>query len=341
MNRTSARAPSPAGHDGARPANVSDGARPANVSDDARPANVRDGARPANVRDGARPATVRLLALDIDGTLIGDDLRLRPRTIAAVRAATEAGVAVVLATGRMATSALPFARQLGLRTPIIALQGAVVREQPEPGSRSAGRLLVHRPLDAAVARDVLAWCAAHGLQGHVNYLEKMVVPVDDPRAEDYSRFRFGRVVLVPDLVAWVRRPITKVIAVGEAGRPSALLAAAEADFAGRTRPTVSHPMFLEFLAPGVSKAGAMRWLARRLGIDPADTMAIGDQLNDLEMIAEAGIGVAMPTAPTSVLAAALVVAPPVDEEGAAQVIEELVLGRIPGPGIRSAVVRRG
>ncbi len=277
--------------------------------------------------DGARPGRVRLLALDIDGTLIGDDLRLRPRTIAAVRAATEVGVAVVLATGRMATSALPFARQLGIRTPIIALQGAVVREQPEPGARGAGRLLVHRPLDAAVARDVLAWCPAHGLQGHVNYLERMVLPVDDPRAEDYSRFRFGRVVVVPDLIAWVRHPITKVIAVGEAGRPSGLLAAAEADFASRARPTVSHPMFLEFLAPGVSKAWAMRWLARRLGIDLGATMAIGDQLNDLEMIAEAGIGVAMPTAPAVVRAAARVVAPPVTEEGAAQVIEELVLGR--------------
>ncbi len=292
-------------------------------------------------RGDAGSSRVRLLALDIDGTLIGDDLGLRPRTIAAVRAASAAGVAVVLATGRMATSALPFARQLGLRTPIIALQGAVVREQPEPGARSAGRLLVHRPLDAAVARDVLAWCAANGLQGHVNYLEKMVVPVDDPRADDYSRFRFGRVVIVPDLVAWIRRPITKVIAVGEAGRPSALVRAAEADFAGRSRPTVSHPMFLEFLAPGVSKAWAMHWLARRLGIRREDTMAIGDQLNDLEMIAEAGIGVAMPTAPASVRDAARLVAPPVEEEGAAQVIEEVVLGRARVAEIREAVAPGG
>lgn len=303
--------------------------------------NRTSGRVAARAREHATPGRVRLLALDIDGTLIGDDLRLRPRTIAAVRAASAAGVTVVLATGRMATSALPFARQLGLGTPIIALQGAVIREQPAPGARSAGRLLVHRPLAAAVARDVLAWCAAHELHGHVNYLEKMVVPADDPRAEDYSRFRFGGVVVVPDLAAWIRRPITKVIAVGEVGRPSALVRAAEADFAGRTRPTVSHPMFLEFLAPGVSKAWAMHWLARRLDIDPADTMAIGDQLNDLEMIADAGIGVAMPTAPASVRAAARVVASPVNEEGAAQAIEEFVLGQPPACGIRGAVVEGG
>ncbi len=160
----------------------------------------------------------------------------------------------------------------------------------------------------------------------------MVRREPNPRAADYSRFGFGRVVVVPDLAAWIRHPVSKIIAVGEAGRPAALLAAAEADFAGRAAPTVSHPMFLEFLRPGISKAWAVRWLARRLGVDRSATMAIGDQLNDLGMIAEAGIGVAMPSAPAAVRAAARVIAPPVDEEGAAAVIEELVLGAARRPG---------
>jgi hypothetical protein len=90
-------------------------------------------------------------------------------------------------------------------------------------------------------------------------------------------------------------------------------------------------MFLEFLAPGVNKGRAVRFLARRLGVDLRDTLAIGDQRNDVEMIAEVGFGVAMDGAPAVVRAVARLVAPPLAEEGAAQVIEELVLGgRIAG-----------
>jgi hydroxymethylpyrimidine pyrophosphatase-like HAD family hydrolase len=111
--------------------------------------------------------------------------------------------------------------------------------------------------------------------------------------------------------------------------PDEALERARADFAGRADPTVSHPMFLEFLAPGVNKGRAVRYLARRLGVDLRDALAIGDQRNDAEMIAEVGMGVAMAGAPDAVRAVARLIAPPLAEEGAAQVIEELVLGGRP------------
>jgi hydroxymethylpyrimidine pyrophosphatase-like HAD family hydrolase len=130
---------------------------------------------------------------------------------------------------------------------------------------------------------------------------------------------------VPDLDRWIRHPVTKVIAVGPPGRAGEVLEQARAEFAGRADVTVSHPMFLEFVAPGVDKAGAMRSLVRRLRVDLGDVLAIGDQLNDLEMIRVAGIGVAMAGAPEAVLAAARLVAPPLAEEGAAQMLERLVL----------------
>lgn len=272
---------------------------------------------------------IRLVALDLDGTLIGDDLRLPPRTTATIRAAVERGVHVVLATGRMTSSALPYARELGLRAPLIGLQGALVREMPAPGSASLGRLLLHRPLPADVAHDAIAWCRAAGLAPHVNHLERMVIPAADHRAADYSGWNFGRVVLVPDLDEWIRGPVTKVIAVAPPPIPDRALERARADFAGRADPTVSHPMFLEFLAPGVNKGRAVRYLARRLGVDLRDALAIGDQRNDTEMIAEVGMGVAMAGAPDAVRAVARLIAPPLAEEGAAQVIEELVLGGRP------------
>ena len=278
---------------------------------------------------GGRSRRIRLVALDLDGTVVGDDLRIRPRTVAAVRSAVDAGVAVAIVTGRMTSSALPFARELGLREPIVGMQGSLIREMPAAGRPGLGRLLYHRPLSAVVAREALAWCRANGLEPHLNHLERMVILAGDSRAAEYVRFNSGRVVMVPNLEAWVRHPVTKVISVGDAHLPTRLLPRARADFAGRADVTVSHPKFLEFVAPGVSKGAAVRWLARRLGIDLRDTLAIGDQLNDLEMIEEVGLGVAMPHGPAELLAAADLVAPRFEEDGAAQVLEAYVIGGRP------------
>jgi hydroxymethylpyrimidine pyrophosphatase-like HAD family hydrolase len=99
--------------------------------------------------------------------------------------------------------------------------------------------------------------------------------------------------------------------------------------------TISHPRFLEFVAPGVSKGRAVRWLARRLGVPLAATLAIGDQWNDLEMLAEVGHGAAMPTAPLEVRAVARYIAPPLADEGVAALIEQLVLAS-PAAALRSA-----
>jgi Cof subfamily protein (haloacid dehalogenase superfamily) len=284
-----------------------------------------------------RPAfPIGLIALDLDGTLIGDDLLLRDRTTAAIRAAIERGVAVSIVTGRMATSALRFARELGMRDPIVGYQGALIRAIPAPGDDHLGRLLLHRPLAAAATREVIEWTRSIGLDPHVNHLEKFIIRADDPRAEDYSSFLGGRAVVVDDLIAWVKRPVSKVIAVAEEPMDQAVLDVARERFAGRAEVTISHPRFLEFLRPGVSKGAAVGWLARRAGVPLANVLAIGDQFNDLEMIAAAGHGAAMPHAPQPVRAAARYIAPPLADEGVAELIERLVLA---GPEVaaRSAV----
>ncbi|MGH2512871.1 MAG: HAD-IIB family hydrolase, partial [Candidatus Limnocylindrales bacterium] len=155
-------------------------------------------------------------------------------------------------------------------------------------------------------------------------------PYTDPRADDYSAFLGARAEIVPDLAAWIQHPVTKILAVAPAPLPTELMPVARTEFDRRAEVTVSHPEFLEFLAPGVSKGRAVAWLARRLGIPLEQTMAIGDQFNDLEMIAGVGHGVAMPGAPAGVRAVARYIAPPLVEEGAAQVIEALVLPGLAG-----------
>jgi Cof subfamily protein (haloacid dehalogenase superfamily) len=266
-----------------------------------------------------------MVALDLDGTLIDEDLVLPERTRRAIVAAVDQGVSVSIATGRMARSALKYARQLGLTEPIVAYQGALIRAMPATDDGRVGRLLVHRPLAAAVTRDAIEWTRSIGLDPHLNHLERFIIRAADAKAEDYSAFLGGRAVLVDDLLAWVRRPISKVIAVSEEPLDEAVLQLARDRFAGRADVTISHPRFLEFLAPGVSKGAAVRWLARRAGVPMGAILAIGDQFNDLEMLAAVGHGAAMPDAPLPVRAAGRYVAPPLREDGAAQLIEQLVL----------------
>ncbi len=109
---------------------------------------------------------VRLLALDIDGTLVAgpDDPVIPARTAAAVHAAIARGVLVALVTGRMAASARPLVDALDVAAPLVAHHGAVIRPRH-------GRLLFHAALAPDVAADVLAWDGAHGLRAHLNHLD--------------------------------------------------------------------------------------------------------------------------------------------------------------------------
>jgi Cof subfamily protein (haloacid dehalogenase superfamily) len=279
---------------------------------------------------------IELIALDIDGTLVGDDLVIGRRTLETIAEARRRGIAVSLVTGRMATSATPFAETLGLTGPIVAQQGALVRSMPEPGWKRPGRLLYHRPLAPAVTMEIVRWCHERDLVAHFNYLEWMIVGAQETRIDEYRAFVGDRLRIVDDIMVRARRPVTKVVALGEGEHQVEVMEEGRARFAGRAEVTLSHPRFLEFLAPGVSKGRAVRWLARRLGVPLTRCMAIGDQFNDLEMIREVGHGVAMPTAPEAVQAVARLVAPAVDEEGAAQMIERIALDGWRAPAARGA-----
>jgi len=274
---------------------------------------------------------IGLIALDIDGTLVGEDLVIGRRTLDVIAEAQRRGIAVSLVTGRMATSATPFAETLGLTGPLVAQQGALIRSMPAPGSRRQGRLLYHRPLRPEVTLDIVRWCRERDLVAHFNYLEWMIVGAQESRIEEYRAFVGDRLRVVEDIVARAGRPVTKVVALGEGEHTAEVMEEGRARFAGRAEVTLSHPRFLEFLAPGVSKGQAIRWLARRLGVPLSRCVAIGDQYNDLEMIREVGHGVAMPTAPAAVQAVARFVAPAVAEEGAAQMIERIAQDGWRGP----------
>lgn len=264
---------------------------------------------------------IELVVCDLDGTLLRPDLTVTLRVRQAIAATRARGVPVLVASGRMYRSVEPWARELDLDGPLICYQGAYIREP------RGGPLLRHRPLRASVAREAVAWTRQRGLDPHANVDDELVMSEDDRNAADYERSSGIEARFVPDLAAQMRRPPTKILAVGPEGRPEALLAEARAAFAGRAQVTVSHPAYLEFNAPGVTKGQAVGWVARRLGVPLSRVLAVGDQYNDLEMLARVGHGVAMGQAPEAVRRASRYVTASISEDGAALALEALVLER--------------
>src|SRR5712691_2062614 len=245
-----------------------------------------------------------------------------PRDVAGVKAAAAAGVTVVLATGRMFKSSLRYAEPLGLTGPIINYQGAVVREI------ASGEVWYRCELTVPMQRRVLA--IAEPRDWHVNaYVDERVYTARArPEADLYARIAMVPYEVVVPLSKWVRQESTKMVLVDldPADVPARIveLTAWMGDVATVTR---SLDWFVEVVNPQVSKAGALAMVAERLGIPQAEVGAIGDNLNDAEMVSWAGFGVAMGNAPEALKAVANHVTGRIGEAGVAQVIERFVIGK--------------
>ena len=265
---------------------------------------------------------IQLLAIDLDGTLVNDRLEMDPRDVAAVRAASAARVAVVLATGRMFKSSLRYAEQLGLKGPIINYQGAVVREI------ASGEVWHRCELTVPMQQRVLAF--AEPKDWHVNaYVDEQVYTARArPEADLYARVAMVPYEVVGPLSKWVRHESTKMVLVDldPADVPARIveLTAWMGDVARVTR---SLDWFVEVVNPQVSKARALAIVADRLGVGQAEVCAIGDNLNDEDMVRWAGFGVAMGNAPETLKAVAKHVTGRIGEAGVAHVIERFVIGK--------------
>jgi Cof subfamily protein (haloacid dehalogenase superfamily) len=264
---------------------------------------------------------IRLLALDLDGTLINDALQMAPRDEEAVKAAVAAGVHVVLATGRMFRSALPYAKRLGLTGPMINYQGAIVRDL------RTGEVWYRCELTLAMQQRVLAFAEPRDLHVNVYVDEEVYTARARPEADLYARIALVPYHVVGPLSQWIRGPGTKMVMVElDPARIPQRIAELDAWMAGVATVTRSLQWFVEVVNPQASKSRALAMVAERLHIPQAEVCAIGDNRNDQDMIAWAGLGVAMGTSPPEVQAVAGYVSTTPEEGGVADVIERFVLG---------------
>jgi len=263
---------------------------------------------------------IRLLALDLDGTLMGASKVISPRTYQAVHKAMDAGCWVSVATGRAFTMASYFARELGINAPLICYQGALIQDLRD------GSVVYRATLPLEVARRVAAFAQARRLSVQV-YLEDHQAYTDRAKpVVDTILDKSGRALIeVGDLVAWLDRPPYKFLISERPEAMADLVREMESEFAGGVHVSQSLDHLVEVTAPEASKGQALAHLAAHLGVTQAATMAMGDHDNDASMIAWAGLGVAVGNASSAAKAVADVIAPPLEEEGAAWAIERYVL----------------
>ena len=267
----------------------------------------------------------KLMALDIDGTIRSDDYPLSPRTRRAVARARERGIVVTLATGRMFQSAVRMTAELSLDSPIVSFQGAQVADP------TTGEVLWEAPLTAQMTSDALDELDRWGLDVMAYHGGEVYVAQTSRWIEGYGERQAVDVQVVGDLRDCAPMRFTRLVVVGDDDRIRDLESRLIGLFDSRLHVTRSLPYFCEILHPNGGKHRALDWLCRKLGIRPDETIAFGNGYNDVHMLSWAGLGVAIDGAVPEVLAVANRVAPPIEQDGAAQVIEELLSDGKIGP----------
>ena len=262
-----------------------------------------------------------MLACDLDRTLIWEDALLRPRTRAALAAARDKGLRVIVVTGRMFRSVRPYLAEAGLTDPVICYQGAVVADP------ASGRFLRHLPIPLEPAREAVAALQEEGFHVNCYVGDELYVARVAPEAERYASFQNLPIHPVGDLLGWLSEPPTKLVTIGDPDELDGLEARLKARFRGRLYISTSLPYFLELASPEVTKASGLAFLAEHLGFAAERTVAFGDGENDVELLEWAAFGVAVANAHERVLAIADWVCPPAAEEGVAQVIDEFLDSR--------------
>lgn len=262
----------------------------------------------------------RLVAFDVDGTLVGRDLRISAAVCDAVARMLRAGVAGCLVTGRMYRATLPFARELNFDAPVICYQGAAVIDP------ATDEVLLHTSLDNAIVRELVDATERDGMHLQLYRNDEYYCEARNRFSDFYAALAMTQPVVVASLrEAFAYSPATKAVIVDDEAAAAQYAARLARALEGRANVTRSLPEFVEVFDLAVDKGRALEFVAARLGVPMERTVAIGDSWNDAPLLRAAGLGIAMGSAPAELRSIAAVVVGDVARDGVAEAIERHVL----------------
>ena len=285
------------------------------------------------ISPGGRPLPtgrppIRMVALDLDGTLLTSRKSITPFTHTAVKLTMARGIHVVLATARPPRSVRGYYAALKLTTPTINYNGALIWDE------ATRRVIEHVPLDVRIARKVIAW-------GRKRYPELLVsVEILDKWYTDHTSdvpeyMTETAKHFTPDFVgpieAFLTVPITKLMLLGDPAWIADIELAAVERFGNAIAQTRSDPHLLQIMNPTISKAGGLAKVAASLGVDPSEVLAIGDAPNDIPMLEWAGLAVAPQNGWDAARQMAHAIVPSNDADGVGVALQYFVLNQPPAP----------
>lgn len=268
---------------------------------------------------------IKVLALDLDGTLTNDQKIVTPRTRAALDAAIEQGVTIVLASGRPTAGIMPLAKELELDKKggcILSYNGGAIIDC------RTGETLYQKELDPALVPQLCAFAAQQDI-AIITYNNEGVIserPEDEWALRECFTCKLP-MIRVDDLADYVDYPICKMLITLDPARRDEVCAAGKEQFAGQPLDLYpSSPFFIEAVPQGVAKDASLAALLERMGLTTENLMACGDGLNDRSMLAYAGVGVAMQNAEDPVKAVAdYVTEADNNHDGVAEAVEKFIL----------------
>lgn len=264
----------------------------------------------------------KMIVLDLDDTLLRDDLTISPRTKKALMNAQDLGVKVVLASGRPTFAMHKIANELHLKdygSYILSFNGAKITNCQDGEELLSSTLLpeiVHRLYDISCREDV--WI-------HTYVGDLIVTEQSNPFTDIEGKITGLPIQVVDSFVEAVTAPVVKVLMLNDPQKLAIVEQKLQLEFAGALSVMRSKPFFLEFTEAGVTKGTSIGHLIEQLGIKREEVMAFGDSFNDLSMIEFAGLGVAMGNAQDEIKAKADYIADTNMNDGVAKVVEEFVL----------------
>lgn len=264
---------------------------------------------------------IKAVVIDIDGTLLNSSHTLGERNKAVIKRALDAGITVILATGKTRYAAESIIDELKLTAPGVFVQGLMV-------FNADGSVRHQKTLDPKLVRRIVTFVEQSGFAVMLYSGNRLLIKNDDEQLNAITKYGEPYPEAVGPLENLLdTTPVHKIIAFGPQKRLKALRWQLTQQTGGDIAMTTAAVLnTLEILPKGISKGRTVQKLLQELDIDPAATLAIGDGENDIELIKLAGVGVAVGNADDRLKDVADEVVGTNDEDGVAEAIERFVLG---------------
>jgi Cof subfamily protein (haloacid dehalogenase superfamily) len=261
----------------------------------------------------------KLLAIDMDGTLLNSQEIISEKTISAINQCLKKDVKVIIATGRPIQGVMKYYDSLSVDNLVITYNGAKIFDVLE------NTTLFSRDLEALDSQAIIDLAVKKQYSFILWSGNKLYTNIINDKVLEYYRLSRVNPIVLEDFSEVIAQGITKIIWIDSPEKVKEHLPLAKKRFGERVSVTISRPEFLEFFTKGISKASAIEFIACKYQIKQEEVIAVGDALNDIEMIKYAGLGVAMGNANEEVKSVADYVCKSNDEDGLVEVIEKFIL----------------